>query len=81
MATGKLKRDEFSSIDCFQLLSFFHSFICSPTELDALVFGHIFTILTTPLPNQDLQQLVTENFTSLVEFCSRIEKEFFQMKK
>lgn len=50
----------------------------SPTELDALVFGHIFTILTTPLPNSDLQQMIKNNFRPLVEFCDRIEKEFFK---
>lgn len=58
------------------LLSFF-LIICSPTELDALVFGHIFTILTTPLPNNSLQQLIKNNFETLVEHCFRIEKEFF----
>lgn len=52
-------------------------FIYSPTELDALVFGHIFTILTTPLPNNQLQQLIKNNFGSLVDLCFRIEKEFF----
>lgn len=49
----------------------------SPTELDALVFGHIFTILTTPLPNNNLQHLIKNNFESLVNLCFRIEKEFF----
>lgn len=49
----------------------------SPTELDALVFGHIFTILTTPLPNNQLQHLIKNNFESLVELCFRIEREFF----
>lgn len=51
--------------------------ISSPTELDALVFGHIFTILTTPLPNNSLQQLIKDNFSTLVDLCFRIEKEFF----
>lgn len=49
-----------------------------PTELDALVFGHIFTILTTPLPNSDLQQMIKNNFRPLVDFCDRIEREFFK---
>lgn len=52
-------------------------FFRSPTELDALVFGHIFTILTTPLPNNSLQQLIKDNFSTLVDLCFRIEKEFF----
>lgn len=52
----------------------------SPTELDALVFGHIFTILTTHLPNSDLQNLIKNNFRSLVEFCDRIEKDYFRRR-
>lgn len=59
----------------YKLMCFFSRF--SPTELDALVFGHIFTILTTPLPNNNLQQLIKNNFQSLVDLCSRIEKDFF----
>jgi len=49
----------------------------SPTELDALVFGHIYTILTTPLPNSDLQQLIKNKFETLIQFCLRIEKTFY----
>lgn len=62
------------------LLLFLFFFFFSPTELDALVFGHIFTILTTPLPNNNLQQLIKNNFQTLVDLCFRIEKDFFGKK-
>ena len=29
-----------------------------PTELDALVFGHVFSILTTPLPENRLKVIL-----------------------
>nr|XP_023024824.1 metaxin-2-like [Leptinotarsa decemlineata] len=47
-----------------------------PTELDALVFGHLFTILTTPLPRSDLANIV-RNYPSLIELVQRVEKGFF----
>ncbi|XP_043497411.1 metaxin-2-like [Polistes fuscatus] len=48
----------------------------NPNELDALVFGHIFTIITTPLPNNVLANIV-KNFPSLVNLCKRIENSIF----
>lgn len=48
-----------------------------PTELDALVFGHIFTILTTRLTNDDLAERV-KSFQNLLSFCKRIEQTFFE---
>ncbi|CAH1108523.1 unnamed protein product [Psylliodes chrysocephalus] len=48
-----------------------------PTELDALVFGHLFTILTTPLPRSDLANIV-RNYPSLIDLVKRIEKEYFK---
>ncbi|XP_043280264.1 metaxin-2-like isoform X2 [Venturia canescens] len=47
-----------------------------PTELDALVFGHLFTILTTPLDDNKLAEIV-KSFPDLVDLCRRIEKSFF----
>jgi metaxin len=35
-----------------------------PTELDALVFGHLFTILTTPLPDGRLASIVRQERNS-----------------
>ncbi|XP_057320572.1 metaxin-2-like [Microplitis mediator] len=47
-----------------------------PTELDALVFGHLFTILTTPLPVNKLAEIV-KSYPDLVDLCKRIEQSFF----
>lgn len=51
-----------------------------PNELDALVFGHIFTIITTPLPYDKLATIV-HNYPKLVDFCKRIETRYFQRKE
>lgn len=48
-----------------------------PTELDALVFGHLFNILTTPLTDTRLASIVRP-FKNLVELCQNIDKEFFE---
>ncbi|XP_043853158.1 metaxin-2 [Dromiciops gliroides] len=48
-----------------------------PTELDALVFGHLFTILTTQLTNDELSEKV-KNYSNLTAFCRRIEQNYFE---
>ncbi|XP_075789823.1 metaxin-2 isoform X2 [Pelodiscus sinensis] len=48
-----------------------------PTELDALVFGHLFTILTTQLTSDELSEKV-KNYSNLVDFCRRIEQHYFE---
>ncbi|XP_019378531.1 PREDICTED: metaxin-2 isoform X3 [Gavialis gangeticus] len=48
-----------------------------PTELDALVFGHLFTILTTQLTSDELSEKV-KNYSNLVAFCRRIEQQYFE---
>ncbi|KAL6259772.1 hypothetical protein P5V15_009684 [Pogonomyrmex californicus] len=48
-----------------------------PNELDALVFGHIFTIITTPLPNNKLAMIV-QGHPKLVNLCKRIEIRYFR---
>uniref|UniRef100_A0A8C2GUL5 Metaxin 2 n=1 Tax=Cyprinus carpio TaxID=7962 RepID=A0A8C2GUL5_CYPCA len=48
-----------------------------PTELDALVFGHLFTILTTQLTNDELAEKV-KSYTNLLSFCHRIEHTYFK---
>lgn len=48
-----------------------------PTELDALVFGHLFTILTTPLPDNRLATIV-RSFGNLVKLCQVVERDFFE---
>uniref|UniRef100_A0A674G756 Metaxin-2 n=1 Tax=Taeniopygia guttata TaxID=59729 RepID=A0A674G756_TAEGU len=48
-----------------------------PTELDALVFGHLFTILTTQLITDELSEKV-KNYSNLTAFCRRIEQQYFE---
>lgn len=48
-----------------------------PTELDALVFGHIYTLLTTDLPNQEFA-LIIKKYNNLVKFCERIDHLYFR---
>jgi len=48
-----------------------------PTELDALVFGHLFTLITTSLPLVSLSAVVSRH-ASLVRLCKRIDRDFFQ---
>lgn len=65
---------------CFQALSdkiegkyFFGAL---PTELDALVFGHVFTILTTLLPNNHLAEII-QSYPKLINHCKEVENELF----
>ncbi|KAL4098248.1 hypothetical protein QTP88_022891 [Uroleucon formosanum] len=55
---------------------FFHE---KPTELDALVFGHLFSIITTPLLNNRFAATVRA-YDNLVQLCVRIETEFYQSR-
>ncbi|KAH1015156.1 metaxin-2 [Dendroctonus ponderosae] len=48
-----------------------------PTELDALVFGHLFTILTTPLTRKDLAKIV-RRYPPLIDLVKRIEIDYFK---
>uniref|UniRef100_A0A3B5M161 Metaxin-2 n=1 Tax=Xiphophorus couchianus TaxID=32473 RepID=A0A3B5M161_9TELE len=50
------------------------------TELDALVFGHLFTILTTRLTSTELAERV-KSYSNLLSFCRRIEQIYFDDKK
>lgn len=52
---------------------------CRPTELDALVFGHLFTILTTRLTNNELAERI-KSYSNLLSFCRRIEQTYFEGK-
>lgn len=49
----------------------------TPTELDALVFGHLFTLLTTNLPNNEFARII-EQFSNLKKFCERVDKTYFK---
>ena len=53
------------------------SLVVRCTELDAVVFGHVFTLLTTPLPDNRLASIV-RSYPNLVEACQFLEKTFFQ---
>ena len=48
-----------------------------PTELDALVFGHIFSILTTPLSDNRAKNIV-QQFVNLTRLCENIERDYFE---
>ncbi|XP_014006679.1 metaxin-2 isoform X2 [Oncorhynchus tshawytscha] len=48
-----------------------------PTELDALVFGHLFTILTTRLTSDELGEKI-KSYSNLLAFCRRIEQSYFE---
>lgn len=66
---------------CFRALSVKlgvnHYFIGEqPTELDALAFGHLYTILTTELPNMQIANTL-KKYPNLITFCKRIDEEFF----
>ncbi|XP_025409359.1 metaxin-2 isoform X2 [Sipha flava] len=50
-----------------------------PTELDALVFGHLFSIITTPLLNNRFAAIIRA-YDNLVQLCVRIETEFYQSR-
>lgn len=47
-----------------------------PTELDALVFGHLFSIFTMTLPNNVLAVTINQ-FRNLTNFCKNIEEKYF----
>ncbi|KAL5011143.1 hypothetical protein ScPMuIL_013448 [Solemya velum] len=48
-----------------------------PTELDAIVFGHLYTILTTSLPISRFAEVIRE-FKNLTDFCQRIDQKYFK---
>ena len=50
----------------------------NPCELDALVFGHLFCIFTMELPASvsSLKETINK-YSSLTQFCARIEKKYF----
>lgn len=50
-----------------------------PTELDSLVFGHLFTILTTRLTSTELAERI-KSHSNLLSFCRRIEQTYFEDK-
>lgn len=47
-----------------------------PTELDALVYGHVSAITSTTLPDESLSGILNEH-PKLIELCQRINKTYF----
>lgn len=50
-----------------------------PTEFDALIFGHLYAILTTDLKNRVLAEEINKK-PNLVRFCKNIDKTYFSRK-
>lgn len=48
-----------------------------PTELDALVFGHLYNLITVRLPDSKLTGCI-QNYRNLVDLCTRIEGKFYR---
>ncbi|KAK2702798.1 metaxin-2-like [Artemia franciscana] len=48
-----------------------------PTELDALVFGHVFTLLTTSMPENSLASIVRSH-SGLIALVKTIEDRYFK---
>ncbi len=56
-----------------------HTYLFRPNELDAVVYGHLFTILTTSLP-QSVERFaeIVREFPNLVDFATRVDDEYFK---
>lgn len=50
----------------------------TPNELDALVFGHIFSIITTNFEDNNRLANVVKEFQTLIDHCERIEIRYFR---
>lgn len=80
---GKSLEQVYEDVDqCCQALSQrlgtqSYFFSRQPTELDALVFGHLYTILTTQLTTDELCDKV-KGYSNLLAFCRRIEQNYFE---
>ncbi|XP_053672524.1 metaxin-2-like [Anopheles nili] len=51
-----------------------------PTELDALVFGHLYSIFTMKLPN-NLLALTINKYSNLNTFCRHIDEKYYSVKE
>ena len=56
-----------------------HLFIYRPTSLDALVFGHLFALVTTVLPINSIAAIIND-FDNLQEFLRRVNMEVYHNK-
>jgi len=77
---GKIEKEMQSILaildDCLKHTDFFFN-DSLPTELDALVFGHVFTLLATKGVDDRIQQLVHQ-FQNLVNFSMNINDIYFK---
>ena len=48
-----------------------------PTPLDALVYGHLYTIITTPLQDTRLASIVN-GYSNLVKLTNHVDAEYFK---
>ncbi|KAH8396455.1 hypothetical protein KR222_010428, partial [Zaprionus bogoriensis] len=51
-----------------------------PSQLDALIFGHVAAILKTQLPQVQLDEMVLQ-FPRILELCQRIDDEYYEGKQ
>jgi len=69
---------------CIQLLAMivcvYMCVHCSPTELDAVVFGYLYTILTTELTSTRLVDILPK-YKNLNDFCLRLHDLYFNDDK
>ncbi|XP_038078794.1 metaxin-2-like [Patiria miniata] len=54
----------------------YYFFLDRPTELDALVFAHLYNLLTTELTSAKLADIV-KKYDNLMRFCERIRQRYF----
>jgi len=52
-----------------------------PTELDALAFGYLFTMITTPINAENQFGNLVKQQSNLVRFCQRVENYYFSSKE
>ena len=60
-----------------ELGSFDNTLFCRPCELDAYVFGHLYTLQTTSLPEEADVQGIISKFPNLENYLRRLERKIF----
>ncbi len=68
---------ENKAIDEFVPVSNAYAYDYRLTDLDAMVYAHLYTIITTKLPITTFAQIV-QSFANLAEFVRRIDTQYFQ---
>ena len=65
-----------SSVHLFETLACVIS-VTRPSELDALAYGHLYSLITTALPATAIADTV-KSFENLAQFCRRVDRVYFQ---